>query len=209
MNTTYKKFYFISMQVISLVVALCYLAAGLYLLFAYFIPLISVIKEYPDVMIDISLYCFLIALFVIAFAVIMAYLFSASNVFKKAKKYNNYELVESRKKLFGYGIYTAIVCAPSILGMIVILVFAIYTNDNILELSSTYKAPEVGSQKGTEVKEKVEVKKEVKTKPKAVKADGEAEKLLVQFDVLKEMKEQGLLTEEEYLKKGKELLGME
>ena len=208
MNTTYKKFYFISMRVISLVIALLLLVTGVTLFFIFILPTFSVINEYPDVIMNNTLYYFLIALFVIAFAVIMAYLFSASNVFKKAKKYNNYELVESRKKLFGYGIYTAIVCAPSILGMIVILVFAIYTNDNILELSSTYKAPEVGSQKGTEVKEKVEVKKEVKTKPKAVKADGEAEKLLVQFDVLKEMKEQGLLTEEEYLEKRKELLGM-
>ena len=208
MNTTYKKFYFISMRVISLVIALLLLVTGVTLFFIFILPTFSVINEYPDVIMNNTLYYFLIALFVIAFAVIMAYLFSASNVFKKAKKYNNYELVESRKKLFGYGIYTAIVCAPSILGMIVILVFAIYTNDNILELSSTYKAPEVGPQKGTEVKEKVEVKKEVETKPMAVKAGGEAEKLLMQFDVLKEMKEQGLLTEEEYLEKRKELLGM-
>ena len=70
---TYKKFYFISMQVISLVCSLVFAVAEIYILFAYLFPCLTLIKEYPDVMMDMSVFILLLALFVIAFGIIIGF----------------------------------------------------------------------------------------------------------------------------------------
>ena len=60
---TYKKFYFISMQVISLVCSLVFAVAEIYILFAYLFPCLTLIKEYPDVMMDMSVFILLLDTF--------------------------------------------------------------------------------------------------------------------------------------------------
>ena len=61
-------------------------------------------------------------------------LFMGAKRFKRANEMLDDELIANRSNLFGWGIFLAIVLAPSILGLAVVLVFVIMVNNYILNM---------------------------------------------------------------------------
>ena len=58
----------------------------------------------------------------------------ASGKFKKANLANNEELISMRGSLMGWGIFSAIILAPTILGFFVLIVLVVLANNQILAL---------------------------------------------------------------------------
>lgn len=181
------------MYVIATALATIYFVIPFFIFFRYLQPSITLLKENSSANGSVELLIFLSFLCFIAFLAIMIALIFASMTFKDAIKLNEQELVSERRSLYGYGIFTAITFAPTILGLIAMFVFIIYTNDHILELQKEY--PPIEEHKTKFPKKKLRLDKNTKT-------------LMERLEILKEMKEQGLITEEEYLTKKKDLLEM-
>lgn len=164
----------------------------------------------------ISLILGIIFTITIAGAILGIPLIIASTKFNSARKMNDEELVKNRGNLFGWGIFLAIVLAPSIIGLIVILIFVFMVNNYIknLENGDMEKAnkgfgetvKEGASKTLSGVKEGAS-----KTWSGFKETFGIKSKLEKQKDQLAElqkMKEDGIINEEEYEAKRKQILGL-
>gem|GEM_PF-3781984 len=190
---TYGKFYFISMQVIATILAIIYSILPFFLFFYYLLPTFKLLKEGASTNTFVGAFIFIISLIIIFAIIVAIFLILAVLTFKEARKFSKQKLVEERRTLFGYGIFTAITFAPTIFGLIIMLIFIIYTNDCILEVQKEYDLPK---------------KNKVKVSEKRLSLDNKIETLMAQLESLKELKEDGLITEEEYIKKRRDLLDM-
>ena len=126
--------------------------------------------------------------------------------FKAAEKMTDSELVAHRSNLFGWGIFLSIVCAPTGVVMIVFIVCSILINNYIKDIAegNTEKTNKSFSDtvvdSGKELWENT--KDALSSKPSIDKQKEELEKL-------KQMKDEGVITEEEYNAKRKKILDIE
>lgn len=127
-------------------------------------------------------------------------LFMGAPKFKNASNMSDSDLVKNRSNLFGWGIFLAIVLAPSILGLVIALIFVIMVNNYILDL-------EKGNTQATEKSFGETVKDGVKNILSDVK-EGVTTSLEDQLAELEELKESGKITEEEYTAKRKQILNV-
>lgn len=148
---------------------------------------------------------------------IAIFVFKASSKFKKARNYSNAELIAERKSLLGWGIFSAIMLAPSILGLVIILIFTILVNNYILDLERDEENKEsetFGEVLGNSARSAGNV---IKDGAKAT-VDGtkevfgiksEMQKQKEQLEELKSWKDEGFLTEEEYNLKRRQILNID
>ena len=132
-------------------------------------------------------------------------LFIASSKFKKANNMTDEELINNRGKLLGWGIFLSIVLTPSIFGLIIALIFVFMVNGYIKDLEVGNKdktergfgetVKEGASKTWNNIKETLNVKSQL---------DKEKDALIK----LQQMKEEGIITEEEYEAKRKQILGL-
>ena len=125
--------------------------------------------------------------------------------FNKARTMTDEELVKNRANLLGWGIFLSIILAPTVIGLIVVIICVLMVNNYIKNLEEG-KVEEANKGFGETVKEGTTkfiggVKETFGIKSKL---DKEKDKLLE----LKKMKEEGLITEEEYEAKRKQILGL-
>ena len=129
----------------------------------------------------------------------------ASSKFNNARNMTDEELIKNRSSLFGWGIFLAIVLAPSIIGLVVVLIFVFMVNDYIknLEAGNT-EATDKGF--GETVKEGTN--KAWNGLKDTFKGKSKLEKQKDQLSELQQMKDEGVITEEEYEAKRKQILGL-
>lgn len=129
----------------------------------------------------------------------------ASNKFRDAQLMNDEQLVAHRGSLLGWGIFVSIVLAPTILGMIAILVFAALVDSYIknIELGNLEKNDK--TVKEFVVESTANTVNEVK---EAMKPKTTLEKQIEEIKKLKTMKEEGLITDEEYEALRRKTLGL-
>ena len=128
-------------------------------------------------------------------------LFIASGKFNKAKDMTDEDLIKNRGNLFGWGVFLAIVLAPTVLGLIAALIFITLVNNYIVEL-----------EKGNvEVKDKSFGQTLVDSAKSVVGGAKEAsgETLEQKLEELNKLKEKGVITEEEYQAKRKQILNID
>ena len=129
----------------------------------------------------------------------------AASKFNKARKMLDEELISHRGNLFGWGIFLAIVLSPTIIGLIVLLIFVIMVNNYIKNLEEG-KLEEANKSFGQTVKDGASktwggVKETFGIKSKL-------EKQKDQIAELQKLKDDGVITEEEYEAKRKQILGL-
>lgn len=129
----------------------------------------------------------------------------ASKRFGKASQLESDYLVEHRGGLLGWGIFSAIAFAPSVIGFIVIIVLAISANNYIKNLESG-DIEKANRTFGEAVKEGTSKAWNGTKEAFGVKSELDAQ--CEQLTKLKQMYENGILTEEEYNLKRKSILGI-
>ena len=125
--------------------------------------------------------------------------------FNSARKMTDEDLVKNRGNLFGWGIFLAIALSPSIIGLIIMLIFVFMVNNHIKNIESG-DAEKVEKGFGETLKEGTS-----KTWSGIKEAFGVKSSLQKDKDKLEElqkMKEEGIITEEEYEAKRKQILGL-
>ena len=185
------KTYFVVIQILDLLLGLTYCIA----------PIIIIIATITGRMFLLPLVPLLF--FAVPFIVFAILLFKASSKFAKAGRFNDKELVEKRSNLLGWGIFSAIMLAPSVIGFIVLLVFVILTNNYILNLEKQLYNEEA---KPFREYAKQGVTNLVEDTKEIFGVKSEMEKQKEALTELKKWKEEGLLTEEEYNAKRKQIL---
>ncbi len=120
-------------------------------------------------------------------------LFMAANKFREASEMDTQYLILNKGSILGWGIFSAIVLSATVIGLIVILVFAIIANNYIDELQQNVNAANAGGSTTATVSDA----------PKT--NEGSEEK---QLKDLKKMFDDGLITAEEYETKRKKILGI-
>lgn len=129
----------------------------------------------------------------------------SSSKFNRARKMTDEELVENRGNLLGWGIFLSIVLAPTILGLIVCLIFVFMVNNYITNI-------EQGNVEATEKSFGETVKDGTSKAWGGLKETfGFKSKLEKQKDELNElqkMKDEGIISDEEYEAKRKQILGL-
>lgn len=143
-------------------------------------------------------------------------LFMASKRFKLAKDMSDADLVSNRSSLFGWGIFTALVMSPTVIGLIIMLVFVVLVNNQIKNI-------EAGATEEIEKSFEQTVKEGASNTWDAVKSGtknvwndlkdtfggkSDLDKQKEELDKLNKMKEEGIITEEEYEAKRKQILGL-
>lgn len=129
----------------------------------------------------------------------------ASNKFRDAQLMTDEQLVQNRGNLLGWGIFVSIVLAPTVLGMIAILVFAVLVDTYIKNIE--LGRPEENEKTVTQVVAEgtANAISDVKA---AVTPKSNLEKQIEELKKLKEMKEEGLITDEEYETLRRKTLGL-
>lgn len=129
----------------------------------------------------------------------------ASGKFRDASLMSDSELVAHRGSLLGWAIFSAIVLCPTILGMIAILVFAALTDTYIKNIEQGNPEKNDKTVKEFVVEGTANTVNEVKD---AMKPKSNLEKQIEEIKKLKSMKEEGLITEEEYEALRRKTLGL-
>ena len=106
-----KHIYFISMWIITLVLAILFLSAAIISLIIFVFPILPVINKMQNG----AMLVLTIILSSLVVSLLIFLLFKASKLFQQARYLNDSELVEQRQELFGYGIFSAILFFPTIL----------------------------------------------------------------------------------------------
>ena len=126
--------------------------------------------------------------------------------FNEARTMTDEELVKNRGSLFGWGIFASIALAPTIIGLIVLLIFVVMVNNYIKNIEEG-KTEETSKGFGQTVKEgSSKVWNGIK---EVFKPKSDIEKQQEELEKLNKLKEQNLITEEEYQQKRKQILGIE
>lgn len=122
-------------------------------------------------------------------------LFIGCEKFKNAVDMNDKELVENRKNLLGWGIFLSIVLAPTIVGLVVMLLFVFLVNNHIKNIEEG-KTDLAEKSLGETISSFFSSNKTEMSKTKR------------ELEELQKMKEEGLITEEEYNAKRKKILDL-
>lgn len=121
-------------------------------------------------------------------------LFVCAKRFKRATKMSDADLITNRKSLLGWGIFLAVILSPTVLGLIIAIVLVILVNSYIEDLEKG-DLQAANRSFGATVKEETQ----------KILGNNLEEKLLE----LDRLKEKGVITEEEYEAKRKQILGIE
>lgn len=160
---------------------------------------------YFIVMRVITLIVGIIACITIIGAILGVPLIIASGKFRDASLMNDSDLVAHRGSLLGWAIFSAIVLTPTILGMIAILVFAALTDTYIKNIEQGNAEKNDKTVKEFVVEGTANTVNEVK---EAMKPKSSLEKQIEEIKKLKAMKEEGLITDEEYEALRRKTLGL-
>lgn len=140
-------------------------------------------------------------------------LFKASGRFKRAVDMSDAELIENRSSLFTWGIVIAVLLSPTFIGLVLMLIMVFSTNKYIKNLEEG-NMEEANKSFGQTMKEGASkawdgvkgmwggAKETFNIKPKL-------EKQKDQLVELQKMKEEGLISEEDYDAKRKQILGID
>ena len=123
-------------------------------------------------------------------------LFICSSKFKSAIDMQDKELVENRKNLLGWGIFLSIVLSPTIIGLVVFLIFVLLINNHIKNI-------EDGRTDLTE--------KSLGETISSFFSSGQTNtsRTKSELEELQKMKDENLITEEEYQAKRKKILDID
>ena len=193
MRKTMRR-YFIAMQIIDLLWALLLCSTPILLL---------IFSNVATKLTGLSIYTLMSC--EIPVVILALLLFKASSKFKNAKISTDAKLVENKKSLMGWGVFSAIMLVPTILGFVVVLVFATMVNRTITDIEN-----------GDFERNYYSIKEKVKEKTKATTNEsqetfgvkGEMQRQKEQLEELKAWKKSGILTDEEYKAKRKKILGL-
>lgn len=132
-------------------------------------------------------------------------LFIGAARFNVAKNMSDEDLIRNRSTLLGWGIFFAIVLAPTVVGTIAVLVLALLVDDYIrnLEQGNYSKA---NRSFGESLKEgTANAWRETK---ETFSGKSELEKEREKLEELNKMRDDGIITQEEYEAKRKQILGL-
>ena len=132
-------------------------------------------------------------------------LLMASSKFKAGKDMSDEDLIKNRSNLFGWGIFLAIVLSPTIIGLIVMLILVFMVNKHIEDLEAGNEE-EVNKGFGQTVKEGTGKAWAGIKEAFGVKSSLQKDK--DKLEELQKMKDEGIITEEEYEAKRKQILGL-
>lgn len=163
------------------------------------------VKTYFNVVRIISLIFGILFCITIVGAILGIPMIIASNKFKDAYNMTDDELVKNRSSILGWGIFLAIVFSPSIFGLIILLILAMMVDDYIKNIETGNLAQNEKSFSDT-VEEGVSntwngIKNTFNGKSDIDKQKSELQKL-------DKMREEGLITSEEYSALRKKILGL-
>lgn len=131
----------------------------------------------------------------------------ASGKFKKASNMTDEELVQNRSSLLGWGIFTAIVFAPTIVGLVVLLCLTIMVDNYIKNI-------ELGNYEKNDKSFSETVESGVSNTWNGIKntfssGNADIDKQKSDLKKLEKMREEGLITREEYEAMRKKILGID
>lgn len=129
----------------------------------------------------------------------------ASNKFKEALNMSDYELVKNRSSLLGWGIFLAVVFSPSVFGLIILLVLTMMVDNYIGNIEEGNYAQNEKSFSQTVEENVSNAWSEVKN---TFRSETDIDKQKKELKKLDRMKEEGLITEEEYSALRKKILGL-
>ena len=129
----------------------------------------------------------------------------ASSKFNKARKMSDEDLVKNRANLLGWGIFLAIVLSPTIILLIVMLILVIMVNSYIKDLEAG-RIEEANKSFGQAVKDGASKTWTGTKEVFGVKSALEKQK--AQLAELQQMREDGIISAEEYEAKRKQILGL-
>lgn len=160
-------------------------------------------KSYLKIMELLSLILGILCCITIVGVVIGVPLLISYKKFKQAANGDDTTLIQLRRTLFGWGIFNAIILAPSIIGCIIVFIIVYQVNKYILDLENGNVENTIKtfgeSLKDSATNAVAETKSIFNVKSKL---DKEQEQLVK----LKSLKDEGLLTEEEYEAKRRQIL---
>lgn len=133
-------------------------------------------------------------------------LFIAYSKFNKASVMTDEELIKNRSSLFGWGIFSAIVLSPSVIGLIAIILIAVLVNNYIKDLEDG-NFEKANKSFGEAVK--AETSNIVNNTKEAFGIKSGVDKEKAELEKLNKLKEEGLITEEEYALKRKKILNLD
>jgi len=193
----FSKGYFLAMFVMALLMAAVTLVGSVFLIIAVIVPMFT-----PGYGIWILPILFLILILGIE-ATFSIFLIKASKLFIKAKSMTDEELIENRKKILGYGIFLTVLYGATLLGLIALIICMVLTNNFIKKLENgEYK--ESTESFGTKIKNGS--KKVVEGAKDVFGIKSKSEKLRESIEELKALKDEGIITEEEYNAKRSDLV---
>lgn len=132
-------------------------------------------------------------------------LFIGGSKFNYARGMSDDLLVKNRSTLLGWGVFFAVVLAPTVIGTIVVLVLALLVNDYIKNLEKGNYSM-ANRSFGESLKEgTASAWRETK---EVFSGKSDLEKERERLEELKKMKDEGVITEEEYEAKRKKILGL-
>lgn len=123
--------------------------------------------------------------------------------FKNFRKMTDEELVSAKGKVLGWGIFNMIIFAPTILGFLIMLIIVVAVNNYI---SNLQKGDHAKADRSFGETIKYGAKNLVQGTKDVIGIKSNSEKLKKNIDELKMLKEQGIITEEEFNKKRSELI---
>lgn len=166
-------------------------------------------KEMKDiyfvVMRVIALIFGIIACITIIGAIIGIPLIIGSNKFGEAVKMSDEQLVQNRGAILGWGIFMAIVLAPTFIGLILILICACLVDSYIKNIAEGNSAKNEKSFKETIVEGSNNAIRGIKS---TFSAPSDLDKQKSELQKLEKMKEDGIITSEEYETLRKKILGL-
>ncbi len=162
-------------------------------------------KTYFQVLSIVSLVVGILFCLTILGCIIGVPLIIGSNKMREAQSMNEQQLIYNRTTLFAWGIFMAIAFSGSIVCLVLVLIFAIQVNDYILSLEKGVNESEKSFTENVKegAQKIVDNVKDAFTSSKT-KIDKEYEEISVKLSKLKQLKDEGLLSQEEYEKLRKE-----
>lgn len=163
------------------------------------------VKTYFNVVRIVSLIFGILFCITIVGAILGIPMIIASNKFKDAYNMTDDELVKNRSSILGWGIFLAVVFSPSIFGLIILLILAMMVDDYIKNIETGNLAQNEKSFSDT-------VEEGVSNTWNGIKntfnGKSDIDKQKAELQKLDKMREEGLITSEEYDALRKKILGL-
>ena len=164
------------------------------------------VKVYFNVVRIVSLIFGILFCITIIGAILGIPMIIASNKFKDAYNMSDEELVKNRSSILGWGIFLAIVFSPSIIGLIVLLMFTMMVDNYIKNIENGDYAKNQRSFADTVEQGASHAWNEVKNTFSGDKSS--IDKQREELEKLEKMRNENLISEEEYKALRKKILGL-